>query len=387
MANKKLGFETSSALRTVLVPLFEEWKRRHGGDLNELAERCGVSSAYLSHVRRYGRIPSKPVLLLLAFNLKTDGARLFQAAGITEPFPYEPELTITRPAPNDDGLFSFRFNMDRFSDSIRSIVRSELRTRSVKDILGTRPLRIGVNYHMFWMFGSRQPPSDGKHTGLFPELAEMLGLALQKDIELVSMPFSNYHDSLASGEIDLFGPTMIVPNLPSHIAFTQSIFRLGVSALMRKRDHPDLPKLAPPSIEDLRDESYRIAVLKNSLPHLVANTRLKRPDSTLILVSSDDEAIERLTLRSVGRPAHIFITNSMRALISARESPKELSLLFADRSSLIDLPDVSIAVRPDWPELIPVFNDALKFLYARGGLSERFAKLYKGDAREVVEFS
>lgn len=382
----KFNFETSSALRALLADRFEEWRKKHGGDFNELAYLCGVSSAYLGHVRRYGRIPSTPVLILLALNLRVDGQKLFDAAGIEDRFPYEAGLEITRPNTEKDSFFSFRFDIDRFSEAIRGIVRTEIRQRSVKDVLGIRPLRVGLNYHMSWMFGARTPPPNGPHTGAFVDLLEMLGLALQKEVEFVAVPFAEYIDALASGQIDVFGPTMIVPNLPMQIPFTRPLFRLGVSALWRKRAHPDLVTLDPPRPEDLRDKRYQITLMKNSFLHLIANTRLNRDDSTLVFSSSDEEALERLTLRAVARPAHIFLTNSMRALISGKENSSDVGVLFNKRSTLIDLVEVGIAVRPDWPEIPPILNEAIRFLFDRGVIAERLEQVYSGDFREVVDF-
>lgn len=382
---QKFNFEVSAGLKATLAEPFDNWRKRHGGDLAELADRCGVSTAYLSHVRRYGRIPSRPVLVLLAFNLKVDGQRLFDVSGIAEKFPYEPGLEITRPAADQDSLFSLRFNMDRFSESIRSIVRSEIRTRSVKDLLGSRPLRIGMNYHMFWMFGSKTPPPNDVHTGVFPELCTMLGLALQKEVQLVNVPFSSYMEMLKTGQIDFFGPTMIIPNLPDQVHFTTPLFRLGMSALLRKREHAELKELPAPTLNDLRDEKYQIAVLKGSLPNLVVNTLLKRTDASLVLCSSDEEAIERITLRGISRPVHVFVTNSMTALTTAKGRPKDMALLFATRETRLTMAEVAIAVRPDWPELVPVVDDAIRFLYARGGVTERLDKLYSGESREVYE--
>lgn len=381
----RFNFETSAALRTLLADPFEQWRSKHGGDLKELAYRCGVSSAYLGHVRRYGRVPSTPVLILLAFNLRIDGQKIFDAAGIRDQFPYDAGLEITKPSTSSDNFFSFRFDAEGFSEVIRGIVRSELKQRSLKEVLGSRPLRVGVNYHMFWMLGSRIPPADERHRGAFVDLLEMLGLALQKEVEFVAVPFSQYMDGLASGHIDLFGPTMIVPHLPMRIPFTRPLFRLGASALWRKREHPDLAPLPIPKLEDLRDERYQMTLVRNSFLHLIANTRLGRPDSTLIFCASDEEALERLTLRAVARPAHVFLTNSMRAITSAKENPKELEVLFNKRKTLVDLVEVGIAVRPDWPEIPAILNEAIRFLFERGVVTERLEKVYTGDSREVVE--
>jgi len=386
MPGSKFGFETSSVLKELLTPHFEAWKRKHGGDLNELADRCGVTPAYLSHVRRYGRIPSSPVLILLAFNFRIDGPKLFQAAGLSKSFPYEAGLSIGRPEQDSEGLFSLKFNMEGFTDVIRSIVRSEVRRRSIKDLLGNRPLRIGMNYHQYWLFDFNRSAVGGKHLGVFPEFCQMLGVALQKEIEYITVPFSSYFEMLASGQIDLFGPTMIRPHLPVDILFSIPIYRLGISALFRQRPCPDLPELpAPKTLEDLQDSKYSITVLENSMPHLIVNTLLKRPDSTIITCSSDEEGIERITLRGIKRPAHVFVTNSVTALDAARQNPKDVAALFATRKTLLDLADDSIAIRPDWPEVVPVVNDAIRFLQARGGFSERMSKVHSGALREVVE--
>lgn len=387
MPGRKFGFDTSTSLKQLLAEHFEEWKATHGGDLDDLAEKCGVTPAYLSHVRRYGRIPSRPVLILLAFNFKIPGEKLFRASGIEDKYPYETGLEIAKSASQGDGLFSIKFNMEAFTDSIRSIVRSEVRSRSFKDLLGNRPLRIGVNYHQYWLFNSQNAPADGKHTGLFPEFCTMLGLALQKEVELVHIPFSNYINLITSGQLDLFGPTLAVPNLPDDILFSAPIFRLGVSALYRKNQHRDLPAVtAPRSVDDLRNEKYVVAVLKDSLPHLIANTLLKRADSSLLLVSSDEEGIERVTMKGVHRPAHVFMMNSISALLAAKKHPKDVEPLFTTRKTLLDLADNSIAIRPDWPEVVPVINDAIRFLQARGGLEERLTNLYSGDMAEVIAF-
>jgi ABC-type amino acid transport substrate-binding protein len=323
--------------------------------------------------------------MLLALNLRLDGQQLFRAAGIADEFPYEPGLQIARPPEDDESPFSFRFNMDSFSSSIRSIVRSEMKQRNVRDLLGSRPLRIGMNYLMYWVFDSEHPPANERHTGLFPEFCEMLGMTLQKQVELVYVPFSNYLEQLRSGHIDLFGPTMVVPNLPVQVNFSTPIFRLGISAIVRKRPDPSLPDLPiPTKPEQLSDVRFQITVNRNSLPHLITNTLLKRSDSTIIVGSSDDECVERVLMRGLQRPAHIFVTNSVRAIHEAKKHPKELAVIFHTRSTVLDFADVGMPVRPDWPEVVPVINDAIRFLQARGGLTERIMNLYKGELSEVA---
>lgn len=382
---QKLPFEVSRGLREHFNQHFDEWRRRSGGTLDELAYRCGVSPGYLGHVRRYGRVPSRPVLILLALNFGISGAELYRQAGISEPFPLDSDLALGKQQ-SQAGFLSFKLDMDGFTGAIRSIVRSEMHTRSVKDLLGSRPIRIGMNYHQYWLFDSKEPPLDGKHVGVFPEFCEMLATALQKEVELVTVPFSSYIDQLQKGQIDFFGPTMVVPNLPGDILFTQSVYKMGISGIWRKRRIPDLENhAAPKSLEEIRTKPYEIAVLKNSLPHLLANTLLQRSDSSLILVASDDEGIERTLLKGLKRPAHIFLTNSITAALTVRKSPEEFGLLFGTRRTLLDLCDNAIAVRPDWPEVIPTISDAIAFLRSRGGLVERLQRLHGGELSELVE--
>ncbi len=385
MKIKKLTFECSNELKQLLAEPLEEWKKKKG-DYGELAEKCGVTPAYLSQLKTYGRIPGRSVLVLLAFNLDVSGQQIFSAARLSEEFPYQANLTITEKNREANDLISLNFNTDNFTNLIRNVVRTEMRQRNVKDLLAGRPLRMGVNYNHYWLFGSQTPPSDNKHTGFYPEFCKMLGLALQKEIELVYIPFADYRTKLTTGQIDLFGPTMIVPNLASQIHFSLPIYRLGVSAIMRKRKSTDLPDLPEPkTIPELRDEKYKIAVLRNSLPHLIANTKLKRSDESLILCSSDEEGIERVTLRGLNRPAHLFLTNSMTAILTAKKQPKDLLAVFNQRENLLDLAEESIAIRPDWPEIIPVINDAIRFLQSRDGLPERLAHLHGAEAASIIE--
>jgi hypothetical protein len=145
---------------------------------------------------------------------------------------------------------------------------------------------------------------------------------------------------------------------------------------MRQRETAGLAQLAvPTTFEDLRDPQYRIAVIKNSRAHLIANTRLNRADSALIICDTIDEGIDRILLKGVPRPAHIFICNSMVTSYQSREHAGELLPLFDDRATMIDICDNSFAIRPDWPEALPRINQALAFIMSSGGFAKRSEEL------------
>jgi hypothetical protein len=167
-----------------------------------------------------------------------------------------------------------------------------------------------------------------------------------------------------------------IPHAPSNILFSLPVNRIGISALMRQRETAGIAQLAAPlTFDDLRNPQYRIAVIKDSRAHLIANTRLNRPDSALVICDTIDEGIDRVLLKGVPRPAHIFICNSMVTFYQSREHSGDLLPLFDDRATMIDICDNSFAIRPDWPEALPRINQALAFIMSSGGFAKRAEEL------------
>src|SRR5262249_9800693 len=119
---QKIAFEQSKELRRVFLEQFELWKKHRHGGMEDLAQRCGVSASYLSHVGRYGRIPSRPVLILLAFNFELSDPRvLFDAAGIKESWPYDSGSRIQSGSAAEPGFLSLKLDMAGFTGAIRDI--------------------------------------------------------------------------------------------------------------------------------------------------------------------------------------------------------------------------------------------------------------------------
>ena len=204
----------------------------------------------------------------------------------------------------------------------------------------------------------------------------MLGAALQIPIVTAPVPFDRYVEQLCRGEIDLFGPLMAGANCPSNIRFSSPLNRMGLSVLMRHRSTSGLAPLPPPaSLHDLINRDYAIAVLKDTRGHLFCRTELRRSEESLIVCSSDEEAIERLLLKGISRPAHLMVTNSVFAGQQAALQPDGLYTLFNADGSTLDMCDNSLAIRPDWAHLHPEIDGALVATLARGGFAERFRTL------------
>jgi ABC-type amino acid transport substrate-binding protein len=377
---KQVDFETSAELKRLFSRELETWRSRNRLSLDDLSARCGVSPSYLSHIGRYGRIPSKPVLLLLALNFgMQDPREFFQAANVDEPWPFDDGALITKPEQSANGFLSVKLDMAGLAEAIQSVVRAELRPRTLKDLLNGRPLRIGLNPTQPWLFELDDRGQPNYKRGLLPDLCAYLENSLRSPIETSVVDFDGYIDALRTGEIDLFGPMLSTPHAPSNILFSLPINRIGMSALMRTRECPGLATLPPPKrFEDLKDTSYQIAVMRNSRAHLIANTRLNRPNETLVICSAVEEALDRLTVRGVARPVHFFICSSMNAKRHMAMHPGAFEILFDTPSTMIDIGDNAFAIRPDWPEVVPTINHAISFIMNSGG----FARTIRSMAEE-----
>jgi hypothetical protein len=382
----KLEFETSKEFRSLFNEEFEKWKKRNYGGIDSLAARLGVSHQYLSQVARYGRIPGKPVLTLLALNFDVDNPeRFMRAAGIRDGWAYEPEIRLGKISKHDSGFLSLKIDMDGFSSAIRDIVRSETRPRGTADLLGNRPLHIGLYVAYTWLYDERPSFDKPIPPGIMTDFCKMLGVALQREVTVELLPFPRHLSELRSGHFDIFGPMMQVPRVAEDILFTAPLQKVGVSILRNKEPHKDLAKLSEPqTLQDLISKPYKIAVLRDSLPHLVANSKLRKADSDLIICDSDDEAVDRLLVKGIKRPAHLYVANSLIAYDHAVRHRRDLELLFDTKETLLDLADISFAVRPDFKELLPMINESIIFLLDRGGFRDRIQSQLVGDRAELA---
>lgn len=370
---KQVEFETSADLRRIFTREFESWREHHRLGLEELSARCGVSSSYLAHVGRYGRIPSKPVLLLLALNfgMKTP-SELLSAAKLTDPWPFDPDSQISRRERASEGFLSVKLDMAGFVEAIKTVVREESRPRTLSDLLQGRPLRVGLNLTQPWLFATNARGEIDHTSGLLPQLCSLLENALRCKIVTSLVPFRGHIERLRRAEIDIFGPMLATPQNPSNILFSSPISRCGMSAIWRLRETQSLDSLALPTRwEALRDESYKIAVIRDSRAHLIANTKLNRTDETLIICDTIDEGVDRVLMRGISNPAHIFICSSINACRAMAAHPEDLQATFNESGTLLDVADNALAIRPDWPEAVPMINNALAFILGATGFSRQ----------------
>ena len=132
---KKDEFQTSTELKRLFLRELDLWRKRHGLGVADLSARCGVSPSYLAHIGRYGRVPSKPVLILLALNFETsDPAALFRAANLDTSWPYDGGTHgITKREEHAREFLTVKFDVQSFMDSLTQAIREEIRPRKVHE--------------------------------------------------------------------------------------------------------------------------------------------------------------------------------------------------------------------------------------------------------------
>lgn len=383
----KSTMEISPKLKHLFNEQLGIWKKKNHSSLEDLARLCGVSASYLGHIGRYGRVPSKPVLILLAFNFGLENpVTFFEAAGINEEWPYEPGQTLRRNEGNAPGFLSLKLDMSGFTSAIREIVRSEIRPRSVHDLTHGRPLRVGYNLAQSWFFDKSSAGNLVPVTGFFPEMFQVLSLSLQSRCEFQAVSYLDCFEKLQNGELDIYGPLYSTPRRIGQALYSDPFCRVPLCALGRKRKATSIDALPmPEKLEHLRQRKYEIAVLKDTNSHHLAQTLLDGYASSLIVCDTPEETLERITLSGISRPAHLMFCDSLTAMSIIRQNPDSFELLFDKKENNLYSFENTIAVRPDWPELLSIINEALNFITRGTLLSDLYSKHATANYQGAIE--
>lgn len=161
-----------------------------------------------------------------------------------------------------------------------------MRPRTVGELLNGRPLRIGLNRGQSFLFGGTKP---GVHGGFFPEIARLLALSLHCEIEFVDISHATFARSLATGEIDIFGPVYATPNRLGQALFTHPFGFVRLGALMRTQKADALLEIpTPKSLAELKKRDYILAVHEESMSHHFASGELGIPAERLLLCKTPE---------------------------------------------------------------------------------------------------
>lgn len=359
---EKQDFDTSRELKRLFNEHFDRWTKKTRYSLEDLAERCGVSVSYLNHVRRYGRIPGKPILYLIALNLEAENPQAFlNAANVKNLWPYDPHTYLQPSEQTNAGFVSLKIDMQGLASSIRDIIRAELKPKTLNEITKGKPIRFGYNTSQLWLFDEQTENTSTLPTGLFVDIFKIITNALGEPVSFSVIDFRSVKQLFAEDKLDVYGPLFKTKNRSIETICTEPFCQARMTALWRKNSNKYLENLpSPASWEDLKNSQYKIALLRNSLAHDFATTRLLRNEDTLIFCDSIDEIIERLTLSTVMKPAHLSLADAGSILSDFDLAPPLYDILFTDSPEPPAFYEDALAVRPDWPELATALNQILR---------------------------
>ena len=363
-------FKCSTQLKLVFNQEFDKWQKKNRLGLEDLANRCGASTQYLSHIGRYGRIPGKPILILLAFNFGLPSPRLlFDAADLGDPWPYDEDLALRPPSASQNGFISLNVDMTGFTQAIREIVKTEIKPKTLQDLLRGRSLRIGLNRGQAFLFKTAGQSSKPPQQGFVPELLHLSALSLCCEFTLSDVHHSACFEQFNSDKLDIYGPIYSTPKRLGQALYTDPFCLVKQAGIVRTRKCGALSPLPPPAVlEDLRKRAYTVAVLNETSSHHFALSELDLDEARLLVCQSAEECIERITLSGIPRPAHVLLCDAPAALLINENSAEGVKTIFPASDLTFPPFENSIAIRPDWPTVQSQLNDALSLIKRTGTL-------------------
>lgn len=389
MKTTTADLKTSKELQKLFNEHYALWRKKNGGTLEQLAALCGVRAGYLSQIGRYGRVPGRPVLILLAFNFELDSPqKFFDAAGIVDPWPYAKDLGLQHRDISSAGFLSVKVDMQGLANSIREIVSQELKPRSLREALNGRSIRFGYNLGTSWLFTVADPSAKMKQIGgVFPELVRMLGLSLQIPIEPIAVDYRKAFEDLHNGELDAYGPVFSTPPRVGKALYSNPFLAVKLLGAWRKKECPELEKLPEPkSLEDLRSRPYRIATLKESANDHFFQSNLAGAQCIEITCDSPQEVVERLTYTGISGAAHLTIVEAPIITQLCEKNPELYKPLFVKPEHTIGSFLDTIAISPNLPQLKPLIDAGLEFIKRERSLEIIGKEKLQESYREFVSF-
>ncbi len=356
----------SKAFKSFFNEQFELWSMENNLNLRDLADRCGVTSSYLGQVKNYGRIPGLPVLLLLAFNFKlSKPAEILKLAEMPSPWPYRPNIKLKDSQDEAPGFINFKIDMSGFQGAIREIVRDEIRPQGLPEFNPNMPLRIGINSLQSGFQNKAKEP-------VFQDLFKLITISMHANLEFVPVDHRQALEMLKAGRIDIYGPLYITATRIGEYVFSEPLGYSPMSVFWRTAPSKFIEELPEPlNLKDIKKNPYKIAVLAESCSHDFVRNILSILPENIIICDNTEEIVERVTLNGLKRSAHFAFCDLLTASSIKSDFPASVKLLFAEKT----LPsgyDLSIAVRPDWPDFLKRLNSTINFLKEHGSLHELY---------------
>ncbi|WP_426350136.1 transporter substrate-binding domain-containing protein [Alloiococcus sp. CFN-8] len=187
--------------------------------------------------------------------------------------------------------------------------------------------------------------AQGEAEGLSVALAEELGHYLNRDIEIINIPYDNLVSSIIDGKADV-----IISSLPvtqerlALVDFSDAYANVKYSALLNQ-------ELSINNLDELDNSNYTIAVKKDSMGGSYASQKLKK--AKIVVYDTDKEAAEAV----VNSKADAYIQDELTVFKYWKLYPvaTHISFIFEDYAQ-----SWGIAISKSNPELKNKINEFLK---------------------------
>ncbi len=226
-------------------------------------------------------------------------------------------------------------------------------------------LRVGMDlsYPPFETIGP-----EGRPAGISVDLAEALGKALGRPVQIENMPFTGLIPALRSGKIDLIISSMTAtPERARAVAFSEPYLTTGLAALVPAASTaPDLASIDQPG--------RTIVVRQGTTGEVFARANVRQ--AAILNLEKENACV----LEVAQGKADAFIYDQMSVFQNAKRHPDKVRALLAP----LQKESWAIALRPADTELLAGLNAFLTRFRAEGGFT-KLADRYLAEEKAAFE--
>jgi polar amino acid transport system substrate-binding protein len=209
------------------------------------------------------------------------------------------------------------------------------------DILETEKLKVGVS-------GTQPPYSmeaiDGTLIGFDVDLALLIADAMDVELELVQIPFSDLLASLSIGKVDMVLSGLgMTTERNMQFAFVGPYHMSGISVLSKSAEFTNRN-----TVSSMNSKKNKIATLKNSTSEVFVKSQF--PEVKIMAVANYDEAIEMLRKDEIVA----MIADFSECTFASFKHPEDRLLVMRD---LLTTERVGIALSPEDPLLVNLISN------------------------------
>ncbi|MEX1110499.1 MAG: transporter substrate-binding domain-containing protein [Chthoniobacterales bacterium] len=213
------------------------------------------------------------------------------------------------------------------------------------------PLRVGMDlsYPPFETIGP-----EGRPAGISVDLAEALGNALGRPVQIENMPFTGLIPALQSGKIDLIISSMTAtPERARAVAFSEPYLTTGLGALVPAASTaPDLASIDQPG--------RTVVVRQGTTGEVFARANVRQ--AAILNLEKENACV----LEVAQGKADAFIYDQMSVFQNGKRHPGKVRALLAP----LQKESWAIALRPAETELLAGVNAFLTRFRAEGGFTQ-----------------